>query len=630
MKSVLLILLFLCLSAGFVQSGKYSKEHHKDLLAASRNDDGREKKNSLVSSKSSFSKEDGPEALKEAARTEKTMDRKSHKFTESADIKPISIATEFLSKFYNPTNLVEDGSGTSPGELSGLVPENYTSAITQDARNMTDYRPSDIVVFFHNLWHFPSVEGKPDGQFTSGNSPGADDYYASLTGLPITMFCLGIALMVVVLLLILGVFDGIKGCPDRAPGRIGSDATEEEKEVWTKQVEEGRKAWVIVFLISIGIGLFGNHIMFYGDSEYNKGFTTLTGALTTIQEMIKSVRIDSDTIADAFSEVEVLSAKAINNCPAMSTTEMKELIANEYQALDDMTFKTEFVYEAVSEANYTLQKYGSKKDVVVYLFYAVSICLLGAMFGCYFSKQSFVMKICIFVAQFVMIGLIGMASLELMFMMGLGDFCMDPTKSVVSSLTPGSSLWRTAKYYALCGTMVGGDGDNLIHEGLYIAYEMRRQLGLAIQSLYMPVAAWNEVHPDITRNGGPTCGPYSIDHDVEDAFYALQALAPQFQNIAAQIECGTLHVLWRVAFEVAACRNTMLGIFSLWWSQLICMIGLFATIISSSWLILYFDDLWEVGENPFKIPEEEGLLQKDDTTTDADAVTESSESGALV
>merc|ERR1711871_456322 len=271
-------------------------------------------------------KEDGPEALEEAAKDEKKLDKKSNKYIDEEEMSATSLAAVFLNQFYHesdPTNLEEDGSGTSNGELSGLVPENYTAATSQNAKNMTDYRPSDIVVFFHNLWHFPSVEGKPDGQFTSGNSPGADDYYASLTGLPITMFCLGIALMVVVLLLILGVFDGVKGCPDRAPGRIGSDATEEEKEVWTKQVEEGRKAWVIVFLISIGIGLFGNHIMFYGDSEYNKGFTTLTGALTTIQEMIKSVRIDSDTIADAFSEVEVLSAKAINNCPAMSTTEMK-------------------------------------------------------------------------------------------------------------------------------------------------------------------------------------------------------------------------------------------------------------------------------------------------------------------
>ena len=621
MKYIYLLVFVLCLWVSSVQS-KYSKEHQKKLLS---NDKKEEKTKLVEDSGPIIFKEDGPEALEEAAKDEKKLDKKSNKYIDEEEMSATSLAAVFLNQFYHesdPTNLEEDGSGTSNGELSGLVPENYTAATSQNAKNMTDYRPSDIVVFFHNMWHFPSVKGKPDGVFTSGAAPGADDYYASLTGLPITMFCLGIAMMIVVLLMILGVFDDIKGCPDRAPKRLGSDATEEEVEAWTKKVEEGRQTWVIIFLVSIFVGIFGNHIMFYGDDLYNRGFDTLTGALTTIQNSIKSVRIDSDTIADAFAEVEVLSAKAITNCPAMSTDEMKALIANEYQALDDMSFKTEVIYEAVTEANIQLQKYGSKKDIVVYLFYAVSICLLGAMFGCYFTKQSFIMKVCIFVAQFVMIGLIGMASLELMFMIGLGDFCMDPTKSVVDSLTPGTDLWRTAKYYALCGAMVGGDGDNLIHEGLYIAYEMRRQLGLAIQSLYMPVAAWNEVHPGVSRPAGPTCGVYSIDHDVEDAFYALQALAPQFQNIAAQIQCGHLHVLWRVAFEVAACSDTMAGIFSLWWSQLICMVGLFATIISSSWLMLYFDDLWEVGNNVFKIPEEVGLLKKDD---DADAATEASD-----
>lgn len=617
MKYVSILVLLIAILCCVHVRGKYSKQQHKDIL---KNASKLKRSSSVIHSEQEVSKDDGPLAIEEAVKNEKQVDRTTHKYTPPLEMTATSLAASFAAKFVPATRLVEDGSGTSEGELSGLVAQNYSAALDQDAKNMTDYHPSDIVVFFHNMWHFPSVKGKPDGVFTGGNAPGADDYFNSLIGLPLTMFCLGIGLMILVLLMILGYFDDIKGCPERAPKRLGSDATEEELAVWTQKVEDGRKGWVIVFIVSLAIGLFGNHIMFYGDDLYNNGFATLTGALSSIANSIKSVRADSDTIADAFAEVEVLSARAINNCPAMSTDEMKELIANEYQALDDMSFKTEVIFEAVYEANAKLQKYGSMKDVVVYLFYAVSVSLLGAMFGCYFTKQSFIMKVCIFAAQFVMIGLIAMASAELLFMICLGDFCMDPTESVVSSLTPGSSLWRTAKYYSICGVQEGGDGDNLIHEGLYIAYEMRRQLGLAIQSLYMPIATWNELHPNVYRSGGPTCGPIHIDHDVEEAFYALQRLAPQFQNIAAQIQCGSLHVLWRVAFEVAACSDTMLGVFSLWWSQLICMIGLFATIISSSMVMLYFDDLWEVGENPFKIPEEVGLLKQEE-----DAVTVTSD-----
>lgn len=167
-----------------------------------------------------------------------------------------------------------------------------------------------------------------------------------------------------------------------------------------------------------------------------------------------------------------------------------------------------------------------------------------------------------------------MSSLELLFMIGVGDFCMNPTKSVVNALEPNSDLWKTAKYYSTCSpTNEYGNGDNLMHEGLYIAYEKRRQLGLAIQSLYMPIDTWEELHPGVEREGGPICGPVHIDHDTEDAFYELQALAPQFQQIARMISCTELHMLWRVAFEVAACSDIMLGVFSLWWSQLLCMAG---------------------------------------------------------
>jgi hypothetical protein len=172
-----------------------------------------------------------------------------------------------------------------------------------------------------------------------------------------------------------------------------------------------------------------------------------------------------------------------------------------------------------------------------------------------------------------------------------------------------------------------------MHEGLYLAYESRRQLGLAIQTLYMPDVAWDEVHPGELRDPSmPVCGPIHIDHYVEESFYELQRLAPQFQNIATQIGCTTLHVLWRVAFEVAACSDTMAGVFNLWWSQLLCMAGLFATCISSSIMMLYFDKFWEVGDNPFKIPPPEetlALLQKEFGMTQEEAEAHVASGGSL-
>ena len=68
--------------------------------------------------------------------------------------------------------------------------------------------------------------------------------------------------------------------------------------------------WVICFYVSVAIGLFGNHIMFYGDSLYNSGFSTLTGSLHTIQSSINTIGDSSALITEAFKEVEVLAAAA--------------------------------------------------------------------------------------------------------------------------------------------------------------------------------------------------------------------------------------------------------------------------------------------------------------------------------
>ena len=266
---------------------------------------------------------------------------------------------------------------------------------------------------------------------------------------------------------------------------------------------------------------------------------------------------------------------------------------------------------------------------MIWILYITGLSLLIAFAVCYFMKQQFIMKICIFVAQALMVGLLAVSTLELIFLIGLGDFCMNPTDNVFRALEEGSELWRTAKYYSLCDPdTLGGEGDNFIHRGLAMAYEKRRQLGRALQILYMPDEFLD--HDQIPREGGPTCGVNSIDKNVQEAFYALQRLAPQFQvrpslasiayivkillllivfirfaqAIARSVSCGTLHKLWRLTFEVAACNEVLLGVFSLWWSQIILTFGLFLICVSASIMMLYFDKFWDIGQNPFKVPAE--------------------------
>jgi len=348
--------------------------------------------------------------------------------------------------------------------------------------------------------------------------------------------------------------------------------------------------WVIYFFVALAIGFFGNHIMFYGDSLYNKGWGTLMGSIHTIEGKIKGIENSANTIKNAFLDVQqdILNCGGdTGTCPQASSDQIKVLIQNEYEALGDIGFKTEVLREALVDGREMLEKYNEKKKVGLWLLYSISLVVLLCFLGCFFTKQSFFMNISIIVAQVIMIGLLVFCTIELMFMMALGDFCMNPTFNVVSALKPRSEVFLTSKYYSECDGALG-DGDNFIHRSLATAYEKRTQLGRALMILWV---ADKYMPPDLPRVGGPICGG---SEDVENAFRSLQSLAPQFQNIASSVACTQLHNLWRLTFEVALCSDTMLGVFSLWWAQIITVTGLFLTSIAASIMMLYFDEFWTI------------------------------------
>ena len=364
-------------------------------------------------------------------------------------------------------------------------------------------------------------------------------------------------------------------------------------------MEVSRKMWIVFFFVTLGVAVFGNHIMFYGDDLYNQGFNELSESLTILETMVHTIGRSSENIANAFVAVEGYIVSAASSCPAMGTPEIQELIDNEHEALQEMNYNTEVIREAVIDAHEDLDFYNSKKAALIYTFYSVCMAVLLCFVGAFITKQSFYMNISIIVSQVIMVGLIALCSIEMAFMIMLGDFCMEPTESVIDSLDGEDILQRTATFYSRCSGDQG-NGDNFIHRALATSYEKRRQLGRALQILYMPPGMLAD---DIPRDPDvPICERYTIDKNVQDSFYELQALAPDFQGIAASISCEQLHPRWRLTFEVAVCQNTLLGILALWWSQIITVAGLFLTSISASVMMLYFDRFWDIaGTNKEKV-----------------------------
>lgn len=491
----------------------------------------------------------------------------------------------------------ENYTTTTAAEDAGLTQQNLTDLLLTGG-NLSAYEPSGIVKGFHGLPHLDkNAIAVKDPKFKSGNDPEKDEYNKSLIGFPTIFFCLGAIALILLQLGILGYMDWL--VPSLGPQAENEDAGSSEIALWTHKVEMSRKMWVIYFFVALGIAVFGNHIMFYGDDLYNKGFNELSDSLKILTNMVNTIGTSSAAIGTAFVYVEEMALASASTCPQMGSPLIAELIDNEEEALSEMNFNTEVIKEAVVEAHEDLLFYNSKKGALLWTFYSVCLSVSLCFVAAFITKQSFYMNISIIVSQIIMIGLMALCSIEMAFMMGLGDFCMDPTGSVIDSLDGEDILQRTAKFYSICDGNQG-DGDNFIHRALAQAYEKRRQLGRALQILYMPVG---KLSSDIPRNPDiPVCERYTIDKNVQNAFYALQALAPDFQGIAASVACDQLHPRWRLTFEVAVCKNTLLGILALWWSQIITTAGLFLTSIAASVMMLYFDDFWDIaGTNKEKV-----------------------------
>lgn len=491
----------------------------------------------------------------------------------------------------------ENYTDTTEEENSGLSRENLTVAI-HHGQNLSTYTPSDVVKNFHNLPHLDSnAMVVPNPTFKGGNDPDTDEYAMTVVGFPVIFFCIGIIALLLLQLGILGYMNWL--VPPLGPSEENEDAGSSEIAIWTHKVEVSRKMWVIYFFIALGVAVFGNHIMFYGDDLYNQGYADISGSLTIMEDMVHSIGRSSENIANAFVAVEGYIVSAASSCPAMGTPDIAELIDNEHEALSEMNFNTELIREAVVAAHEDLDYYNSKKGGLIWTFYAVCLAVLCCFVGAFITKQSFYMNISIIVSQVIMVGLIALCSVEMAFMMMLGDFCMNPTEAVIDTLDGEDILQRTATFYSRCQGDEG-NGDNFIHRALATCYEKRRQLGRALQILYMPPGM---LTPDIPRNPDvPVCERYTIDKNVQNSFYELQALAPDFQGIAASISCEQLHPRWRLTFEVAVCENTILGILALWWSQIITVTGLFLTSITASVMMLYFDRFWDIaGTNKEKV-----------------------------
>lgn len=98
------------------------------------------------------------------------------------------------------------------------------------------------------------------------------------------------------------------------------------------------------------------------------------------------------------------------------------------------------------------------------------------------------------------------------------------------------------------------------------------------------------------------------DQNLESAYTHVSLMYPGYEYIAHELGCQVIHPIWVSSFETGLCEETVLGVFSLWLSQVVTMIALFFLSIVSSTMLLFFDEYWDISQVSIdKIPRDSDL-----------------------
>jgi len=146
---------------------------------------------------------------------------------------------------------------------------------------------------------------------------------------------------------------------------------------------------------------------------------------------------------------------------------------------------------------------------------------------------------------------------------------MNPTASVISAITWDTQVQESAAYYSTC------QGINPLHQELSKSYLARDYLGTAINI---------ELRDGVCRD----------DPNLIIAMRALSNMHVHYEWIADELNCDQLHQIWATIFEKSLCTLTISGIFWVWISQVIALVSLFLVSISSSVMMLYFNNYWDI------------------------------------
>lgn len=408
------------------------------------------------------------------------------------------------------------------------------------------YSLSWIVRQSHHLLHLGPDLKKASNQFDLSYGNYWNDYSRSLLPFPILCGVLGLVAVVAFQFFLLRRSDRSKA--------LNSLAMTEHKAVTSVFSYIGG-----AFLFFVSLTMVVSQGLVFGGISLSNAVDTGRHGLDYVRGVFDDLSQDGHDMKGYGIDVALNLDMAEATCPYAPA--LKKYLEEYFHSLNEFMSYVEPIPDRCDDGKGILERWGAHyENCAVWTMYSLILasivfCALGK-----FRRSKSTIQVGVTFSQVAVVGGFVLAAIEMIIVMGLGDYCMNPVLNT-QKLVPNDIL-ETTVYYTSC------EGSNPVQSSLDDIHNFVVEFQSGLKGLY--TACPNN--------------PY-----IKDCFPILRAIDNVVTVALGQSTCPPIQNQFNEVFETSICKHGLEGIYAVWLGLFVSVSCLFITSILSSFLHDYYE-----------------------------------------
>jgi hypothetical protein len=424
-----------------------------------------------------------------------------------------------------------------------------------DASGGDNYSPIPIVAQCHNIKHLdPALQEVDNTFYYDVNGTFYNEYTESLVTVPLIILVLGFIATLIVSGVLL-------------------------YRAYSKNKETGKadQAFVsIQFLVKLLVAgclltLLADQTVFFANQSFTAGVKTSRDALNALNTRFSDLHSYGQLLSTIGQDFNTNFAAAVGTCQG---------IKNESTAIGTLMFHYDFVVTSyvgfmepipgnTDEFKSYVDTAESYKDGFVWIVYILVLCTLLAYVACMRYQNKASTQVSLGAAEFLNLFIMFLAFAEMIIVIGLADFCMDPATNLLKFYTENSTTYDALEYYSTC------EGTNPADAGIF-----------ALQGIIFTL-------DDTVKKGGEQC---TNDTNVDGMKTSILGMYSQIALIDKNAECPPIQKEIALVLEEGVCVGIFRGLYTFWIEHNVTAALLFITTAFFGAVFYYYGVYWDIAK----------------------------------